>query len=137
MTTTAIIPTTPALDETDETDVPTLAEIDRLLATTHIATTAPTDRATAPTTAPTAPDLHLALALEDIAATGRSFAADRAHRIAAMASQCSQEAAGAPPAASPRPRRLPPCPCSLGGLWKGIPARRRRHAVLCALWRAA
>ena len=67
---------------------------------------------------------HLSLAIADLAATGRSLAADRAQRIAA------------PPAAAPAspasPAR-PPCPCELGGLWRGTPRARRRHAVLCKL----
>lgn len=61
--------------------------------------------------------LHLELALSDLASGHASYAADREKRIAA----------------SPSPERRVPCPCELGGLWRGVPRARRRHAVLCAL----
>lgn len=67
-------------------------------------------------------DRHLTLALADLAATGRSCAADRAQRIA--------RSAASPALPCPPPV---PCPCELGGLWRGVPRRLRRHAVLCAL----
>lgn len=61
---------------------------------------------------------HLTLAIADLAATGRSLAAERAQRLARSA------APPAPPV---------PCPCELGGLWRGVPRRLRRHAMLCSL----
>lgn len=76
------------------------------------------------TTTTTTIDRHLTLAIEDLSATGRSTAADRTLRIA-------REELDQLSAPSARPL---PCPCALGGLWRGVPRTRRRHAVRCTLW---
>lgn len=64
------------------------------------------------TTTTTTIDRHLTLAIEDLAATGRSTAAERTLRIA-------REELDQLSAPSARPL---PCPCALGGLWRGVPA---------------
>lgn len=91
--------------------------------------TTPKTPVTTTTTPPTI-DRHLELAIEDLAATGRSTAAERALRIARE--EIDQLLARTTPTPSRRPRPLP-CPCALGGLWRGVPRARRRHAVLCEL----